>query len=152
MVWILFSLTVATVLALIPPAGTKFVVDYVLIDQPLPEEFSNLFPGFVDRHSLLVATVCAVITISLCKIAVHIWGRWYATRITKRIQLDVRKRVFEHAVRLPLHRVQEIRSGGVASILREDGGSVGDLVFGLLYKIAGYKKMLFSFIQENVPT
>jgi len=132
-VWILFSLTVATVLALIPPAGTKFVVDYVLIDQPLPEEFSNLFPGYVDRRNLLVATVCAVITISLCKIAVHIWGRWYATRITKRIQLDVRKRVFEHAVRLPLHRVQEIRSGGVASILREDGGSVGDLVFGLLY-------------------
>lgn len=132
-VWILFSLTVATVLALVPPAGTRFVVDYVLIDQPLPVEFASRFPGLVDRRSLLVATVIAVITISLCKIAVHIWGRWYATRITKHIQLDVRKRVFEHAVRLPLHRVQEIRSGGVASILREDGGSVGELVFGLLY-------------------
>ncbi len=132
-VWILFSLTVATVLALIPPAGTRFVVDYVLIDQPLPVEFSSRFPGLIDRRSLLVVTVCAVIAISLCKIVVHIWGRWYATRITKHIQLDVRKRVFEHAVRLPLHRVQEIRSGGVASILREDGGSVGELVFGLLY-------------------
>ena len=132
-VGILLSLTVATVLALIPPAGTKFVVDYVLTDQPLPESFTSRFPTFTDRYTLLIAAAVAVVVISLCKIIVHIWGRWYATRITKRIQLDVRRRVFEHAVRLPLHRVQEIRSGGVASILREDGGSVGELVFGLLY-------------------
>ncbi|MFN8710489.1 MAG: ABC transporter ATP-binding protein, partial [Planctomyces sp.] len=48
-------------------------------------------------------------------------------------QLDLRRMVFDHAVRLPLHRVHEIRSGGVASILREDGGSVGELVFGMLF-------------------
>ncbi|MEO1995817.1 MAG: ABC transporter ATP-binding protein, partial [Planctomycetaceae bacterium] len=51
----------------------------------------------------------------------------------KRLQMTVRKRVFAHAVRLPLHRIYELKSGGVASILREDGGSVGDLVFGMLY-------------------
>lgn len=130
---ILLSLTIATVLALIPPAGTKFVVDYVLTDTPLPADIASRFPALESRRTLLLVTVIAVVIISLCKIAVHIWGRWYATRITKRIQLDVRRRVFEHAVRLPLHRVQEIRSGGVASILREDGGSVGELVFGLLY-------------------
>ena len=70
-------------------------------------------------------TVIAVSIISLVKIVIHVWGRWYATKISKQIQLNLRRRVFEHAVRLPLHRVQEIRSGGVASILREDGGSVG---------------------------
>src|SRR6266436_1326826 len=53
--------------------------------------------------------------------------------MSKQIQLNLRRRVFEHAVRLPLHRVQEIRSGGVASILREDGGSVGELVFGMIF-------------------
>lgn len=131
--WILLSLSVATVLALIPPAGTKFVVDYVLTDTPLPVEIASRFPALESRKTLLLVTVIGVVVISLCKIAVHIWGRWYATRITKRIQLDVRRKVFEHAVRLPLHRIQEIRSGGVASILREDGGSVGELVFGLLY-------------------
>ncbi|MCA8997246.1 MAG: ABC transporter ATP-binding protein, partial [Planctomycetaceae bacterium] len=40
---------------------------------------------------------------------------------------------FEHAVRLPLTRVQDLKSGGMASLLREDTGSIGDLVFGLLY-------------------
>lgn len=120
-------------LALIPPAGTKFLVDYVLTAKPLPEPWASRFPTLADPRTLLMWTVIAVVAISMLKIVVHIFGRWYATRITKHIQLDVRHRVFEHAVRLPLHRVQEIRSGGVASILREDGGSVGDLVFGLLY-------------------
>ncbi|MHC4968333.1 MAG: ABC transporter ATP-binding protein, partial [Planctomycetota bacterium] len=41
--------------------------------------------------------------------------------------------VFEHAVRLPLHRVYALKSGGVASILREDAGGVGELVFGMIY-------------------
>src|SRR6202012_1199964 len=82
---------------------------------------------------LLLATVIAVTVVSLVKILIHIWGRWYATKITKQIQLNLRRRVFEHAIRLPLHRVQERRSGGVASILREDGGSVGELVFGMLF-------------------
>ncbi|MDP7020264.1 MAG: ABC transporter ATP-binding protein, partial [Pirellulaceae bacterium] len=31
------------------------------------------------------------------------------------------------------HRVQELKSGGAASVLRQDAGSVGDLVFGMLY-------------------
>lgn len=131
--WILASLTLSTSLALIPPAGTKFLIDYVLSSEPLPEPLASQFPALNDPKTLLLATVLVVVAISLLKIVIHISGRWYATRITKHIQLDVRRRVFEHAVRLPLHRVQEIRSGGVASILREDGGSVGELVFGLLY-------------------
>lgn len=128
----LTSVTFATGLALIPPASTKFLVDYVLQSKS-PDWLVASFPVFESPRALLLATVLFVVGISLLKIAVHIWGRWYATKITKRIQLSVRRKVFEHAVRLPLHRVQEIRSGGVASILREDGGGVGDLVFGLLY-------------------
>lgn len=127
------SLTISTGLALIPPAGTKFLVDYVLTGRPLPAPLASRFPSLAVPKTLLLATVTVVVCISLAKIFVHICSRWYATRITKRIQLDIRHKVYEHAIRLPLHRVQEIRSGGVASILREDGGSVGDLVFGLLY-------------------
>ncbi|MHC5545043.1 ABC transporter transmembrane domain-containing protein, partial [Singulisphaera rosea] len=52
---------------------------------------------------------------------------------SKRVQVDVRRRVFEHAVRLPLHRVYQLKSGGVASLLREDAGGVGELVFSMIY-------------------
>jgi ATP-binding cassette subfamily B protein/subfamily B ATP-binding cassette protein MsbA len=131
--WILVAVTVATLIGLVPPAGTKFIIDYGLSGKPLPVEWSQRFPALADPRMLLLVTVVAVAIISLVKIAIHLWGRWYATRISKQIQLNLRRRVFEHAVRLPLHRIQEIRSGGVASILREDGGSVGELVFGMLF-------------------
>lgn len=127
------TLSVATLLALVPPAATKFIVDYVLSDHPPPAWLRGLGLGLEDRWRLLVAIVAAVIAVSLLRIGLHIWGRWYATLSSKRLQLSVRKRVFEHAVRLPLRKVHELRSGGVASLLREDAGSVGELVFGLLY-------------------
>jgi ATP-binding cassette, subfamily B, bacterial len=131
--WILLSATAATLIGLLPPAGTKFIIDYGLSHKPLPEPWLRLFPPLADPARLLLLTVLAVSIVSLLKILIQVWGRWYATKISKQIQLDVRRRVFEHAVRLPLHRVQEIRSGGVASILREDGGSVGELMFGMLF-------------------
>ncbi|WP_417390166.1 ABC transporter ATP-binding protein [Gimesia sp.] len=131
MILSLLSLTVATLLALIPPAATKFVVDYVLDKKPLPPSMPAWFPQ--EPWPMLVSITVTVIIISLIRIGLQIWGRWHATRVTKMIQMKVRKDVFAQAVRLPLHRVQELKSGGAASILREDAGSVGELVFGMLY-------------------
>jgi ATP-binding cassette subfamily B protein/subfamily B ATP-binding cassette protein MsbA len=131
--WVLASATVATLIGLLPPAGTKFIIDYGLSGQALPQPWLDRFPQLANPRRLLLATVVAVTVVSMIKIVIHLWGRWYATKISKQIQLGVRQRVFEHAVRLPLHRVQEIRSGGVASILREDGGAVGELMFGMLF-------------------
>jgi ATP-binding cassette subfamily B protein/subfamily B ATP-binding cassette protein MsbA len=127
----LATLTTATLLALIPPAATKFVVDNVLGGKPLPETV----PAWVPRQPwpLLLLITGVVIAISSLKIALHIWGRWHATRVTKLIQMSVRRQVIDQAIRLPLNRVQELKSGGAASILRQDAGSVGELVFGMLY-------------------
>jgi ATP-binding cassette subfamily B protein/subfamily B ATP-binding cassette protein MsbA len=125
------SLTIATVLALIPPAATKFVVDYVLGGKPLPASTPAWVPR--DAWSLLVLISVAVLVLSLLKMLLQLWGRWHATRITKLMQMSVRRQVFAQAVRLPMHRVQELKSGGAASVLRQDAGSVGELVFGMLY-------------------
>lgn len=127
----LSTLTAATVLALIPPAAIKIVVDYVLVGKDLP----GTVPDWVPRTPwpLLVAITVGVLTLSLIKSGLSIWGRWHATRVTNLIQMSVRKNVFAHVMRLPLHRVQELKSGGAASILRQDAASVGDLVFGMIY-------------------
>ncbi len=127
----LATLTVATVLSLIPPASTKFVVDYVLGGKPLPDTVPTWVPH--DPWLLLLTITIGVLAISFVKIAFHVWGRWHATRVTKLLQMSVRKKVFAQAVRLPMHRVQELKSGGAASVLRQDAGSVGELVFGMLY-------------------
>ncbi len=131
MAFSLATLTVATLLALMPPVASKILVDYVFGDKPFP----NFVPAWVPREQwpLLLTLTGAVLGISLVKLVIHIWGRWHATRVTKLLQMSVRKRVFAHVMRLPLHRIQELKSGGAASILRQDAGSVGDLVFGLLY-------------------
>lgn len=125
------TLTVATILALIPPAAVKLIVDYVLTEQPLPETFPEWIPR--EPWPLLLLIVGGILIISFAKLALHVWGRWHATRVTKLLQMSIRKQVFEHAARLPLHRIQELKSGGAASILRQDAGSVGDLIFGMLY-------------------
>jgi ATP-binding cassette subfamily B protein len=125
------TLTVATLLALIPPAATKFVVDNVLGGKPLPISVPAWVPR--DPWPLLVTIIIGVLAISLAKLFLHMSSRWQSTRVTKLLQLSLRKQVFAHIVRLPLHRVQELKSGGATSILRQDAGSVGELVFGMLY-------------------
>ncbi|WP_437185331.1 ABC transporter ATP-binding protein [Planctomicrobium sp. SH668] len=128
----LLCLTCATLMGLLPPAATKFVVDYVLGDQVLPNSgWLAYLPR--DRWSLLISLTIAVTLVSFMKSALSLLGRWIATSSTKKVQLSVRKRLFEHTIRLPLPRVHELKSGGIASLLREDTGSVGDLIFGLLY-------------------
>ena len=127
----LATVTLATGLSLVPPAATKFVVDFVLADKPLPPRYPDWLPQ--ERRTLLLATTVGVLLLTFFKVGVHIWGRWHATRITTLLRMAVRKRTFAHAIRLPLHRVQELKSGGAASIVRQDAEAVGDLLFGLIY-------------------
>ena len=129
----LATLTVSTILGLVPPAATKFVIDYVLGDKPTPAWLTEWMPVLSDRWNLLLFITFGAFGISVVKTAIHLWGRWYATKATKSMQMGVRRKTFSHAMRLPLHRVYELKSGGVASILREDAGSVGDLIFGMVY-------------------
>jgi ATP-binding cassette, subfamily B, bacterial len=74
-----------------------------------------------------------VLVISLLETAIKLWGRWVATRTVTRVQVVTRRQAFEHAVRLPLDRVHKLKSGGAASILRDDAGSIAELIFSMLY-------------------
>ena len=63
-IWILVSLTAATLIGLLPPAGTKFIIDYGLSGKRLPESVLRRFPSLVDPKQLLLVTVLAVAAIS----------------------------------------------------------------------------------------
>jgi ATP-binding cassette subfamily B protein len=131
-----FSLTTATIAAglkLIPPAATGFVLDYALGSKQLPTRLVETLHLTTDRGQLLVLTAAGVVIVSALAVSVGMWGRFLNTKTTKRLQSRIRKRVFEHAVRLPLHRVYELKSGGVSSILREDAGGVAELLFSMIY-------------------
>ncbi|WP_240911495.1 ABC transporter ATP-binding protein [Paludisphaera soli] len=131
----LLMLSFATVLKLVPPAATKAAIDYVLLGNPIPEAIVRSSPVTIPesprvRLQLLVAAVAAV---TLLATAASLWSRWIATKTTKRVQIDVRRKVYDHAMRLPLHRVYALKSGGASSLLREDAGGVGELLFSMIY-------------------
>lgn len=130
---VLVALGISTLLGLLPLYGTKVVFDSVLRSPPLPTGLPEWVPMPGSAAATLTFVAIAMVILAVSAEGFSLISRWQATRMTKRVQVSVRKKVFDHAVRLPLHRVYELKSGGVASILREDAGGVGDLIFSLLY-------------------
>ena len=116
-----------------PLYGTKIVFDNVLDDRPLPGFIPDGLPMPGEPKGLLIAVAGVMVSLAIVSLGISMVGRWNLTRINKRVQAEVRRRVFDHAVRLPLHRVHKLKSGGVASILSEDAGAVGDLLFAMVY-------------------
>ncbi len=130
------ALAVATALALIPPAGIKIAIDSVFGSEPLPEWLVRVAPASIDRAdrgqilALIAGLTLATIAV---KVSVGLVGRSRATVVAKRLQVALRRRAFSKAIHLPLARVHELKAGGVASLIREDAGAAGELLFGLLY-------------------
>lgn len=132
---------IATGLGLLPFYAPKLVIDFVMV----PPDAATTRPEWLtfslrtlglsgdSRVGLLWAVVLASLTIAFINLGIGLWSRWQATKASKRIVVSARKQAFDHAVRLPLHRVYDIKSGGVASVLRDDAGGVGELVFSMLY-------------------
>ncbi|MEM7473425.1 MAG: ABC transporter ATP-binding protein [Planctomycetota bacterium] len=133
-IFALATLTLSTLLGLIPPAGTKLAIDYVLTDpaKEMPEWLSDYLSGY-SKMGLLWLIACAVTAVTLLRAFVHLWGRWYATKAVNLVQAVIRRRVYEHSMNLPLHRVQDLKSGGATSLIREDAGGIADLIFNMLY-------------------
>ncbi|MBS0198649.1 MAG: ABC transporter ATP-binding protein [Planctomycetes bacterium] len=133
----LTTLTIVTCVSLLIPASTKIAIDYIITDHPGPEAIPSsirqalFMPG--DRFALLWWLGTAMVGLAVFGSALGTVGRWQFTRITKRLQVQLRRAAFEHAGRLPLHRVQMYKSGGMASLLREDGGLAGELLFSMIY-------------------
>jgi ATP-binding cassette subfamily B protein len=129
----LLLLSVGTSLKLVPPAATKLVIDHVLLGKALPPNLPSWLPVPETPRGRLFALVGAVFAISVVGTAIGLWSRWLATRTSKRLVVMMRRKVFEHAARLPLHRVYQLKAGGAASLLREDAGGVGELIFSMVY-------------------
>ncbi|QOI99074.1 MAG: ABC transporter ATP-binding protein [Phycisphaeraceae bacterium] len=127
------SLTLATLIGLALPASTKIAFDYVILDTPGPAGLPDWVPARDDRVVLLWLLGGSMVALAGLSVSVGLWGRWRTTRLTKVLQAGLRRRAFAHAARLPLHRVHALKSGGVASLLRDDAGAAADLLFSLIY-------------------
>jgi ATP-binding cassette, subfamily B, bacterial len=131
----LLGLTVASLLKLIPPLATKAVIDYVIVPRPLPAWVVAWSPFALPAtpKARLIVVVALVLVVSVIGKILALTSRWRATKATKSVQVAIRRKVYEHAMRLPLHRVYQLKSGGASSLLREDAGGVGELIFSMIY-------------------
>ena len=130
----LLLLTVAIGLRLIPPLGTKLAIDLALTTPPEPvPNWASFFITGTDPFAILYTIAVSVISITATATAIHLWSRWIATKSVNLTQIHIRKKVFEHSIHLPMNLVHELKSGGAASLIREDAGGVADLIFSMLY-------------------
>jgi ATP-binding cassette subfamily B protein/subfamily B ATP-binding cassette protein MsbA len=131
----LVTLTIVACIGLFIPASTKIALDFIITDHPGPTGFPPWIKAHLpeNRESLLWILGGVMIAIALIGVGLGTVGRWQFTRITKRLQVDTRRRAFEHASGLPLHRIQHYKSGGMSSLLREDAGLVAELLFSMIY-------------------
>lgn len=130
-VFSLSLLTLSVALGLAPLYLPKVVIDSVLDDKPLPLFLRPVLP--TGGYPLLITLVSLFVVLLAISEIIGLWARWHAARVSRRLQADVRRKSFEHACQLPMHRVADLKSGGVSSILRDDAGAVGDLVTRGLY-------------------
>ncbi len=120
-------------LKLLPPLATKVAIDDILLNRPVSMPVLSALPWPASPKTRLVVLFGFVIVVALVGMGVGLWARWLATTVNKRLQLTVGRRAFEHASRLPLHRVYDLKSGGFASMLRDDVTGIGDLIFNMFY-------------------
>ncbi len=129
----LLTLSVATAAGLVMPYAPKVAIDYIFNDDPGPAG-APLGLGFGgNRIAMLWALSGALLVATLVAVAFGMWGRWRMTSMRMKLQASLRRKAFEHASRLPLNRIYSIRSGGLASLLRDDAAGAGDLLFSLVY-------------------
>jgi ATP-binding cassette subfamily B protein/subfamily B ATP-binding cassette protein MsbA len=145
--WLILSLctlTLTALLGLVLPAATKVAIDYIATDNPGPsglplwaKAWANVEPdgafASADRKRLLVLLGIGMVGVTALAVTLGTIARWQITRVTKRVQASWRERAFTHALRLPLHRIQHYKTGGMASLLREDAGLAGELLFSLIF-------------------
>ena len=130
----LATLTVSTLLSLLPPLGTKLAIDCALTvpSKPLPSWLASTL-GNPSPFMILVWIAGMVAAVTLVRTIVHLWGRWACTQALNQVQMTIRGRVFEHMLHMPLHKIQHLKSGGATSLLREDAGGIADLIFSMIY-------------------
>ncbi len=100
-------------LALVLPRATMYVVDEIL-----PRR---------DLH-LLHRLGIALLAVILVQQSLDLYRHWQTARLNARVVFRIRQRLFNHLLRMPLHELSELKSGGITSRLSGDVDSVTGLV------------------------
>jgi ATP-binding cassette subfamily B protein/subfamily B ATP-binding cassette protein MsbA len=100
-------------LSLVLPRATMYIIDVVL-----PQR------NWRQLHLL----GCGLLVLVLVQQTLDLWRNWRTARLNARVVFRVRQRLYAHLLRLPLHELSDLKSGGITSRLSGDVDSASGLV------------------------
>jgi ATP-binding cassette subfamily B protein/subfamily B ATP-binding cassette protein MsbA len=131
---VLLTSAASTLLGLLPPYGMKLIFDNVFSGKPLPRAVASWPHMPTTPYAILWAVVITMFVLSMLTVSIGTASNSIAYRLQQHIILRARRRLLHHALRLPLHRLRQITSGGMSFVIRHDANAVGDLVVFLIYE------------------
>ncbi len=112
---------VAATLGLVPPYATKLIVDQVLQSDPAAD------PG-LDRSYLLHLAGGGVLLLLILQQVVEGIRTYRMHLLNFRVLRRLQQRLYNHLIRLPIHRLQEMKTGGIVTRLSSDLDDISGLL------------------------
>ena len=109
-----------------------FALDIVVGQRRIPAALSR-FGLTAPPQRLLTTIALALILLALLNALISAAGRQFDARVSHGLQARLRRRVFNHIIGLPIHRIRAHRSGGLAGLLRDDVDSAAGLFATMAY-------------------
>jgi ABC-type multidrug transport system fused ATPase/permease subunit len=124
-------------LGVLQPVPLAFVIDYVLIDRPLPAAIAGwLGPLADDRILLLVAVVVGGVLLSMINQLVTLLATQVQVKTGQRLVYDLRYKLFQHLQALGLHHHVKTNSGDAVYRIDADSYAIDNLVMNGIFPLA----------------
>lgn len=120
----------AAFVSLIQPWPLKFLVDYVLGDEPWPPVMQQLLDPNKPTQLLIVVVVVSI-TVALLNNIVTVLSEYANTRLDQQMVLDFRADLFQHAQRLSLRYHDQAQMGKMMYAINFMGAAVAGLILAI---------------------
>jgi ABC-type multidrug transport system fused ATPase/permease subunit len=121
------------------PWPLKLILDYVLLDKPMPEPVAGVSTALGGEKIYLVTLLCVIIVlIALIEAFATFASKYYMSAIGHSLTNDVRHRVFDHLQALPPAFHQTKQSGDMIVRLTSDINSLKSLLISSVQNIVTY--------------
>ncbi|MEK7729989.1 MAG: ABC transporter ATP-binding protein, partial [candidate division KSB1 bacterium] len=114
------------------PWPLKLILDYVILQQPLPEEAGFLNAWFVDHpKKLLFVLAFSILLLTIVDAIFSYISKFWMSSTGERINADIRERVFAHLGRLSLSFHDSSRTGNLIYLLTSDVKQMKDILIDM---------------------
>ena len=115
------SLLAFIAVEVLAPWPLKLIVDYLILDQPLPVDVALLQTmRATDPKLLLLLSALSIVVLAVLAAFLSYVIKYWVSSIGARMSADIRERVFAHLQRLSLSFHDSARSGNLAYLLTSD--------------------------------